>query len=61
MIYTITRCDICKESMLQVDFENINETLKDILDAVKKQGWTVDIKPGPTYELRCVNCQSGGI
>ena len=56
MIYTLAKCDICKESMLQVDFEKPEETLLDLLEAVKERGWKVDVLPGPEYKLRCQNC-----
>jgi len=59
MIYTLAKCDSCKESMLQVDFERADETMTDLLDAVREKGWKVDILPGPKYNLRCLNCQGG--
>lgn len=58
MLYTIAKCDQCKESMLQVDFEKPTETLLDLLEAVKAESWKVDTFPGPKYVLRCQNCQN---
>ena len=58
MINIFAKCDICKESQLHVTFEHDNETMMDILEAVKESGWVVETLPGPTYILRCQNCQS---
>lgn len=58
MLYTIAKCDGCKESMLQLDFERSDETILDLLEAAKNMGWKVDVLPGPVYNLRCKNCQN---